>query len=143
MYQVSIGTHIVGYHAPKSYYSSVRATPFAFRATQKTEREKHCFFSFSQNDNTGVLCVGAAVLFFTEILFAPHTKPRCCHFVRKKKNSDTASETDPQTGKVWRCSIVSIRGRFPCHCDCHCHFWQCMKSSIEKKSLVRCVLCTV
>ena len=68
-----------------SYYTSVRATPFTFRATQKTEGEKHSFFSFSQNDNTNVLCVGAAVLFLTQILFTPHTKPRCCYFVKKKK----------------------------------------------------------
>ena len=72
-------------YTSQPYYSSDRPTPFAFRATQKTEREKRCLFSFSQNDNTGVLCVSAAVLFSTEILFTPHTKPRCCHFVRKKK----------------------------------------------------------
>ena len=90
-----------------SYYSSVRATPFTFRATQKTEREKHSFFSFSQNDNTDVLWVGAAVLFSMQILFTPHTKPRCCYFFKKKKSSDTASETDPQTGKVWLYSTLS------------------------------------
>ena len=73
-----IGVFLTPSLASWSYFCSVRATPFTFRATRKTEREKHSFFSFSQNDNTNVLCVGAAVLFLTQILFTPHAKPRCC-----------------------------------------------------------------
>ena len=34
---------------------------------------------------------------------------RCCDFVRKKKSSDMASETDRQTGKVW---AYQVRTRF-------------------------------
>ena len=59
--------------------------PLLFGQLKKQSGRSIAFFSFSQNDNTGVLFVSAAVLFSTEILFTPHTKPRCCHFVRKKK----------------------------------------------------------
>ena len=78
--------------------SALKQLPLFFG--QLENRAGEALLSFSQTDKTEVLCVGAAVLFSTEILFTPYTQPRCCHFVRKKKSSDTASETDPQTGKV-------------------------------------------
>ena len=44
------------------YYSNVRPTPFTFRATRKTEREKHCVHWWRQREKSCVLCGGAAVV---------------------------------------------------------------------------------
>ena len=58
-----------------------------FSGNSKNRAGEAFFFSFSQNDNTDVLCVGAAVLFLTEILFNTTHKTSVLLFCEKEKKA--------------------------------------------------------